>query len=154
MRASPITQYLRKLTTSSGTLGRRTLIAFPQPSQLLVKARIVLLEPVIRCVVHAAQGVRAVEDLVFPCVVVDDIQNYFQAGGMQVLYDGFESPHRFQRSLNYTLRRMSPARRRSALINQKKKPQIREVVVNGVMVNRHQLNGRNSQIQQVADCRL
>ena len=49
-----------------------------------VVARIVLHQPIVGSIVHAAQRKRRPQMIALRRVVVDDIENHFQAGGMEI----------------------------------------------------------------------
>ena len=65
--------------------------------EVLVEARIVRLQPIVRGVVDAAQRQRRAEMVAFRGVVVDDVEDHFEPGGVQRPHHHLEFAHALQR---------------------------------------------------------
>ena len=69
----------------------------PHAGEVLVVARVVREQPVVRRVVDAAQRERRPEVVAFGGVVVDDVEDHFEAGGVQRAHHHLELAHGFER---------------------------------------------------------
>ena len=58
--------------------------------EIQIEARIVRTQPVIGKIVDAAEAQRRAEMISFGCVIVNHIQNYFDAGSVQIAHHRFE----------------------------------------------------------------
>ena len=114
--------------------------------EVLVVARVVRQQPVVRRVVDAAQRQRRAEVIAFGGVVVDDVEDDFEAGGVQRPHHHLELAHALERRAP-TRRSAGPARSTTACCSPSScaGPFCTRCQSSRVVMHRHQLDGGDAE---------
>ena len=116
-----------------------------------VVARILRRQAVIGGVVHAAHGQRRPHLVALGRVVVDDVEDDFESGGVQAAHHQLELLHRLARpSVRgvFGVRREKAQRVVAPVIGQ---PLLDEMAVVEMIMHGHQLDGGDAEVEQVLD---
>ena len=122
--------------------------------EISVVARAVRDEPVIRRVVDPLERQRRSEMIAFSRMVVHDVEDHFETGGVQRAHHALELAH----GAGWRSRRREPPLRRE-VAEAVVAPVVRqsfllEMAIAGVMMHRHQFDGGDAQLLQMLERRL
>ena len=111
-------------------------------------------EPVVRCVVDAAQRQRRPEVIALGGVVVDDVENDFEAGAVQRLDHALELAHRFVGAAAGRIADVRREERQRVVAPVVRQAAFDEMTVVRVMMHRHQLDRGDAEPLQMLERRL
>ncbi len=115
---------------------------------------VVVHQPIIRGIIDAAHRERRPEMIAFSGMVIHDVQDHFQAGGVQRTDHRFELVHRRAEGAGGDIARMRREIAQRVVSPVVHFPFIDQKAVVAVIVDRLQLDGRHAEALQVLDRRL
>ena len=118
-----------------------------------VVAAVVRRQPVVRRIVDAAQGQRRAQLIAFRGVIVDNVENDLDAGGVQGLDHALELSHRRQRIAGGGIAQVGGEERERVVAPVVGQPARDQMAIVRVVVHRHQFERGDPQALEVLDDR-
>ena len=138
---------------SCSVCGLRTLRLLPGAGDVEIEATVVVVEPVVRGVVDAAKAQRRAELIALAGVVVDDVEDHLEPGGVQRAHHRLELAHLLAVGAGgrvASLGREVPDRVVAPVVDEVAFDEMRGVVE---MVHGHQLDRGDAESLQMLDRR-
>ena len=122
--------------------------------EVLVVARVVRQQPIVRAVVDASERQRRPEVIAFGGVVVDNVEDDLEVGGMERADHDLELAHGLERKRGQGEAHIGREVRQRVVAPVIVQAALDEMPLVVVMVHRHQLDGGDAERGEVADGRL
>ena len=130
---------------SCSTRGLRMLSVLPRAGEVLVVARVVRQQPVVGAVVDAAQRQRRPEVIALGGVVVDDVEDDFEVGGVEGTHHDLELAHGFERQRREREAHVGCEERERVVAPVVVQALLNEVALIVVVMDGHQLDGGDAE---------